>query len=211
MLKNLLTIFYPISCSKYSNQNLISGDLLFYRADSFTMHVSDFIGGISAVSSEPIYHVTMIVESHPDNITIIQALPGKGVFISNHKNICDVESIFNIIEVSRVDVDKYIAYKAVEIAKQHIGESYNDIFSPDSINSKGEHSFYCSQLIQYAYNGASEHEIFPSHPMGFPNQDGIVSTYWMQYFESLNTEVPVGMNGSHPGIMYESDFLFCIT
>lgn len=211
MIKSLLSSFYPVSCVRYSNQNLLPGDLLFYRADSIFSNFSNFITGIIAVSSEPIYHVAMIVESDQNNITIVQASPGRGVFASSYKSICDVEGVFNIIEVYRVDADQVITSRAVEIAMQYIGDSYNDIFSPVFINSKGERSFYCSQLIQRAYNEASESEIFPSHPMGFPLQDGKVSDDWLKYFENLNAEVPVGVNGSHPGIMYDSEFLFCVT
>jgi hypothetical protein len=210
MLKNLLSAFYPVSCSRYSNQDLAAGDLLFYRAYFITTHITDFIGGVSAVSSESIYHIAMVVKSHEDNITIIHALPEKGVVANCYKNICDAESVLNEIKVYRVDTTLETINKAVEIATQHIGKAYNDKFSPDFINSKGEHSYYCSQLIQDVYNKASACEIFPSHPMGFPYQDGKVSAYWVQYFEKLNVEVPIGVNGSHPGIIYDSDFLIDI-
>ncbi|MEI6188399.1 MAG: YiiX/YebB-like N1pC/P60 family cysteine hydrolase [Alphaproteobacteria bacterium] len=210
MLKTLLSNFYPISCSRYHNQDLFPGDLLFYRANSVARYVSDFISGVSAVSPESIYHVAIVVESNLDYIAVVQSLPENGVSISYYNNICVVENILSTIEVRRVDVDKYTANKAIEIVRQYIGEAYNDKFSPDFNNSKGEHSFYCSQLIQHAYNEASDSEVFPSHPMGFPGQDGKVSTYWLEYFEKLNVEVPVGVNGSHPGIMYESNFLIDI-
>jgi cell wall-associated NlpC family hydrolase len=210
MLKILLSNFYPLSCSKYNNRDLVPGDLLFYHASSIASFISDFVSGVSSISSESIYHVAMVVESNLDSINIIHAFPGSGVVASHYKNICGAESIFNTIKVRHVDVDRHIAHKAVKIAINHIGEAYNDIFSPNFNNSKGEHSFYCSQLIQYAYNNAADSEIFPSHPMRFHEQDGKVSNYWASYFEKLNLEAPVGVNGSHPGIMYESNYLFNI-
>jgi uncharacterized protein YycO len=40
---------------------------------------------------------------------------------------------------------------AVKWALKQLGSGYNDIFSPDCINSEGKRAFYCCQLAGFYY------------------------------------------------------------
>lgn len=207
MLKRLLS-FFPIPCANYPNQNTLPGDLLFYRASSVLKALSSPIAAITAACDEPIYHIAMVIDSKPNRISIIESTPKDGVFVSTYRSVCAAEGALSTIEVRRVNAHKSITNKAVEIATKYIGEPYNDIFAHNFINSKGEHSFYCSQLIQHAYNEAAASIIFQFVPMIFSGDDSKTTSFWMEYYKNLGVaEVPEGDGGSRPCEMYNADFL----
>jgi hypothetical protein len=205
-------MFFLSDC-RYANKDLLAGDLLFFYKVGLTNFIDhflteNFVSAVSKSHSNSFYHVAMVTSVSADNVTIVEAVPNKSVRSITYNNVCDVKSFLSNVEVSRLDIDRDVVDSAIEIVKSQVGLAYNDIFSSNSINSKGELSFYCSQLIQYAYNEAANDFIFPSRPMSFSSDAGEILPYWISYYNNLGVDiVPEGEMGTHPGGLYESDFL----
>lgn len=98
---------------------------------------------------------------------------------------------------------KYI----LEESKKYLGTPPNDIFSDNNINSKGQFSFYCSQLVEHLYNKASQKPIFYKHPMSFSDSTGNIIPFWIDYFEERNHSIPEGELGTHPSSIAGSEYL----
>ncbi len=180
------------------------GDLVFFAEQS----AEGFENAITAsyISEDKFVHVGilssneypyMLVHSTTKGTfesTLGSALPyghgKKGKIVIKKPNI-------NIIEKEQ----------AIYKSKQYIGLPYNDIFSDDNINSKGEFSFYCSQLVEQVYNNVSSKQIFYKHPMAFGNDDKSAVSFWESYFKERNREIPEGELGTHPTSISQSPFL----
>lgn len=91
----------------------------------------------------------------------------------------------NCFQVCRVALPPSVKQMALSRAKEAIGCAYNDLFAPDHINSKGDRSFYCSQLVTDAYS-ESEME-FPEHFLQFGS--GETLDYWRRFYEDRGRQV----------------------
>ncbi|KAE9549398.1 hypothetical protein FO519_007388 [Halicephalobus sp. NKZ332] len=101
------------------------------------------------------------------------------------------------IEFCEVDVEKSKRVLAVDFASKSIGSEYNDVFSPENINSKGKKSFYCCQLVSQAYG----RDLFNDHRLNFLDGQGNFIDYWVYYFRERNYNIPQGALGTHPSIL----------
>ncbi|KJH51012.1 betaine-aldehyde dehydrogenase domain protein [Dictyocaulus viviparus] len=99
------------------------------------------------------------------------------------------------MEIMSINCPATIKIQAAAFAESKIGLPYNDIFSPNCINSGGEASYYCSQLITEAYKGKFE---FPEHKLNFRTKGGKFIEFWQQYYEERRCKIPQGEEGSHP-------------
>ena len=194
------------NCNNYPNTNLQIGDLVFFRPKSF--FESSFVSGIVASSptGKAFYHVAMLAKVAADEIELIEATPKQGVAVTEYKNLCKTHGFFSDVEVSRIKLPADEIAEAVNSAINLRGSEYNDLFAPNFINSNGKKSFYCSQLIQHAFNMATEKEIFADIPMSFKDSTG---EYWKDYYEARSSEVLQDAPGTHPASIYESEFLMC--
>lgn len=196
------------NCYNYNNSKLKPGDLVFFEPKNL---LEGFTSAI--ISSSPtgraFSHVAMIVQVDEDSIYLIDAVPVYGVRISQYENLCQTHGFFADIEISRVSLPLSDILSAIDIAINLAGHEYNDLFAPDFINSGGNISSYCSQLIQYAYNMAVQKDIFLDIKMSFKDDTGEISEYWKNYYEERSALVLQDMPGSHPASIYESEFLTC--
>lgn len=201
-------MFY--NCYNYYNNDLRIGDLVFFK--SIILSRDNFVSSIisSAKNSNNIYHVAMIIEAKEDKVSLIDATPIHGVKITSYANLCKTHGFFQDIEVARVNFDANYIQNVIAAAKEMEGLAYNDIFSPNLINSKKQVSFYCSQLVQTAYNDAGAGEVFPDIKMNFLDENGVTLNYWKEYYELKSEKIPQDMPGSHPASLYESNNLIFI-
>lgn len=202
-------IAYLYNCYNYPNTKIKAGDLVFYQPKNFLK--SNFISAIteSSPTDMSFYHVAMVARAETDVIELIEADSQKGVIVTEHKNICNTHGLFSDVEVSRANLPDEEIKQAIDISINLVGSEYNDLFSPDFINSKGNKSFYCSQIIQYAFNLAALNNIFPDIPMSFRDSKGEISNYWKEYYATRLSPIPQDEPGTHPASIYESEFLTC--
>ncbi len=185
------------------------GDIIFFAEPS-----GEPIGFTDAVaksyaSEERFVHVGLVAEG--EDVPIIHALPGRGVI---ENDAIDLTKGFlkngGRVVVKRMQDDVAPVNDIVETAYHYLKYPYNDIFSDDNLNSKGEFSFYCSQFVEFVFQEAFEREIFLKHPMSFNDQNGDVIPYWNSYFSARRSEIPEGKMGTHPGSIYENENLIFV-
>ena len=166
------------NCYNYPNIKLKAGDLVFFKPKA--IFGNNFISAI--VSSSPtekaFYHVSIIARVDAASIELIEASPKNAVVNIEYKNLCKTHGFLSDIEVLRVDLPENKISEAIKIAHSLVGSAYNDIFASNFFNSKGEKSFYCSQLIQHTFNMAALMEVFPDIKMSFKDNTGEISPYW---------------------------------
>ncbi len=113
--------------------------------------------------------------------------------------------------VSKVNLKKYLletgqkifvyrypsidAEATKELAEKYIGYKYNHSFYPDN------GTFYCSQYI------AEILPIFNTIPMQFGDGEKAISDYWEDYYKDLGLHVPLGLEGTNPKQLSESEKL----
>lgn len=148
---------------------------------------------VSTTDSD-VFHVAMIV----DEERIVHALPNKGVCLQSLESA--VEEINpDVIELGRLDVGADQKRGALSFALQQAkgGAEYNDLFSNDCINSRNRHSFYCCQLVIYAYRSASltNQSPFLDHSLNFKDKSGHISAFWKDYYRTRGfSSVPQGFS-----------------
>lgn len=197
------------NCYNYPNTKLKAGDLVFFEVKNFFK--SNFVSAVisSSPTTRAFYHVAMIVEAKNNSIQLIDSSPTQGVIITEYKNLCKTHGFYNDIEVSRTNLPTDVIDNVIDNAINLVGSEYNDIFASNFINSKGNKSFYCSQIVQYAFNIAAKRNVFPDIPMNFKDQSNEIAQYWIDYYKAKSLDVPQDMPGSHPASLYESEFLTC--
>ena len=92
---------------------------------------------------------------------------------------------------------------AIAYAEAQKGKPYDKLFL------MSENSFYCSDLIYYAFKHANhETPVFATAPMTF--KDPKTQEYfpaWVDYYKSLGVPIPQGQPGINPGGMSREDCL----
>lgn len=194
-----------VSAENWKNCNLQKGDIAFFiyddkstkndEVDSFGKAV------IASHKSASVFH-NAIIYGTTNRISIIHA-DTKGVVNESLQKVYEDENIDKNVKIKFFRVDKNIGEKAADCAHSYIGHPYNDIFANNQINSQGQHSFYCSQLVEFCFNKVTTAPIFHKHPLNFRDANGNLSEYWVKYFQERGMEVPEQDIGTHPGSLYE--------
>jgi len=194
------------SCGNETSKTstLKNGDILF--CGTTNSDLSDAINTVTQTEEAHNYSHMGILSSTGSTPTVIHAYPEKGV--------CE-EPLDTFIKHREEEGSEVYAYrieslgtkallKAVETARALVGKPYNDSY----IISKGQESYYCSQLAHDAF--ASE-EVFKLYPMDFkaPGTDSFYNT-WIEYYEDLNIEIPQGKPGCNPNKMATNERLIPI-
>ena len=136
-------------------------------------------------------HVAMVYKSN-DETFVIHAIPNRGVikqrftnFLADHKN-----TRIYLYRVTK-DIDRG---NVIKRAKDMIGKPYNNLF----LNHR--ESFYCSQLVTYAYELEG---IFKLSPLRFGQNDEI-DEKWTEYYREYEMNVPIDELGSSPNLLVEN-------
>ncbi|KAI6186582.1 Betaine-aldehyde dehydrogenase family protein [Aphelenchoides besseyi] len=175
-----------------------AGDLVFFRrllnnqqsTTSFETAVIDV-----AVIDSDVYHVGMIVNEED----IVHSIPDRGVVLQPLKQA--IEQLHpDVVEVGKMDVTIEHKMEALGFAMKEVDHAeYNDLFMPDCINSRNRRSFYCCQLVVFAYTAAfSLPSPFLNHRLNFKDKTGKIAEFWIDYYRKRNRDVPQDQPGSHP-------------
>ncbi|VDK68604.1 unnamed protein product [Litomosoides sigmodontis] len=110
-------------------------------------------------------------------------------------------------EVYRAQLSETVRINACKWAKYKVGADYNDIFSPNMRNSKGNEAFYCCQLVAKSYEAAGISDFCPSHELNFKDSNGKTLPFWEEYYRVRSLPIPQDMPGSHPSKLIHSKYL----
>ncbi|TPR53832.1 hypothetical protein DY036_04885 [Apilactobacillus kunkeei] len=92
------------------------------------------------------------------------------------------------------DIDSDVV---INRAKKVIGKPYNNLF----LNHYD--SFYCSQLVTYAFELEN---VFHLTPLRF-GQNGEIDAKWVNYYQEYDRNVPIHEIGSSPNSLVESNMI----
>lgn len=184
-----------IACNNEKNK-LQEGDLLFQD-----LNCGDLCNAIEAVTDgvngKNFSHCAIIVKIN-DSLKVIEAI-GDKVQASTITNFFARSGDTNIIKnitVARInDTDEKLIPQATSFIKKQINQPYDDEF----ILNNGK--WYCSELLFEAFKNANNNkEYFNLNPMTFkdPKTKQFFSA-WVDYYKSLNKEIPEGKLGLNPG------------
>ena len=183
----LLGILLSTACSR---EGLRTGDLLFQAGES------DFTEAITSVTDGIWSHVG-IVEKTPESVFILEASPDCGVvrtplsaFLDEAAHLSDGTPVVKACRIQGLTREE--ASSAIERAKGFLGRSYDFAFLP------GMEEVYCSELVHACILKKDGTPLFEARPMTFCDSTGKTSPYWIQYYESLGTDIPEGVPGTNP-------------
>ena len=97
-----------------------------------------------------------------------------------------------LVAVGRViaDCDMRASMKQ---ALNYLGRPYDHFYMPD------DKEIYCSELVQKSYIDHRGHNVFPTIPMSFHDENGKILDFWIQFYSFYHREVPEGEPGTNPG------------
>uniref|UniRef100_A0A914MF83 Aldehyde dehydrogenase domain-containing protein n=1 Tax=Meloidogyne incognita TaxID=6306 RepID=A0A914MF83_MELIC len=200
--------------------NISIGDLLFfYKAKTAQQKNRDddsqMREAISAVSFDygNAFHVGIIVDEQKGRV--IHAAKD-GVVVQNIEDaLKDLSPEY--AELCHVELKSEWKRAAISWALKQLGSGYNDLFSPDCINSEGKRAFYCCQLAVKSYAETNDQDKglspFPKHELNFLDSKGELLPFWLDYYRKLspqNPHPPQGQPGSHPSKLRSSQLLTSI-
>ena len=163
---------------------LKDGDLLFIRG------LSDISKAITDIDRQSCYsHVGIYFDG-----MIYHATSKYGVVRQNITEYLNEEE-------REVSVYRYPLIDCAKVkaeAVKYLGLPYNHTFYPD-----GE-GFYCSQYVSKIL------PVFDNVPMKFGDDTHEVSQFWADYFAELGVKVPLGLEGTNPFQLSQSDTLVFI-
>jgi len=154
---------------------------------------SRFDSAISQATSRNEYDYTHvgIIERCGNNCFVIEAEPSRGVVRTQLDSFLQHNETVHYYRINE-DID---LQGAVERAKSHLGEPYDNCFLPHN------GSLYCSELVWEAFLTADGAHLFTARPMNFRSPDGTFSDYWTELFSHLGMSIPQDTLGTNPNDM----------
>ncbi|MBD0402323.1 YiiX/YebB-like N1pC/P60 family cysteine hydrolase [Flammeovirga sp. EKP202] len=199
----VLVAFFSCTAEKdpLNIAHLQEGDILFQDVDCGPF--CDAINKVtSGVNGKNFSHCA-IVAQEGDSLFIIEAV-GKGVVKTSFDDFFAKQTGEGGTLVGRMKAEySDLAPKAAKNAFQYLGKSYDEVF--DIKNDK----YYCSELIYETYKEANnDQEVFKLYPMTYKDPDtNEFFPIWVDYFKTLEYEIPEGKAGLNPGGVSKSEFL----
>ena len=186
------------------------GDLVFFLQDS-TDKSHDKAILLADKNHGNVLHVAILYKVYP-TLSIIHATQKKGIVMEKLNTAFNniFENDKGRLQFYRVNANDKVIESALNYAKSHLRRPYNDVFAENNINSSGQHSFYCSQLVEQAFNQASDVPIFKKQPLNFRDHEGKIIKYWKEYYKTLRLPIPENQLGTHPGSIYKSENITAI-
>jgi hypothetical protein len=203
MLKNIyfILLFILTSCSVQKTQNekdLRNGDLIFVEAKE--ENLSGAINRVTQKSEVANFDHLGIIEISSDGIFVLHASPKLG---------SAKESLKDFYEKNRANQQEMVIYRlkknyqsgipeAIEQANLMLNKPYNFTYILN------DDSYYCSDFVERAFRNFV---IFEHIPMNFKNKDGQIDSFWVDFYEKQNLDVPQDQPGTNPNQLAESDKL----
>ncbi len=181
------------------------GDILFQDLDC-----GPFCDAIEKVTTgynnSNLSHVGMVVTSESGHNVVIEA-NGDGVIITPIDTFLnrqlDLQGNPKVIQARLKPQYRNLIPSAIAESKALLGKSYDEVFD---INND---SYYCSELIYWAFKNANEGTpLFELKPMTFVDPGtGKTFDIWVDYYANLGLVIPEGQPGLNPGGMSTSPFI----
>ena len=95
---------------------------------------------------------------------------------------------------------------ALEFAENTLAHPY------DAHYSDTKKSWYCSELVVDAFRHANNGQfLFQETPMSFRDMEsGELLPYWVNFYQSINKDIPEGQPGSHPALLSRSEKILVV-
>ncbi len=199
-----LIIAFTISCSNNKTDfELQDGDLLFQDLDCGEL--CEAIEKVTTgINNADLSHIGLIIKNNNNKLVVLEAI-GKNV----HET--DIDKFLNRnsdkqgnpkVIVGRLK-SRYIKLipLATKYAKDLTNRPYDNVFD---INNN---SYYCSELIYYAFLKANNNiAFFKLFPMTFIDPEtNKTFPAWTDYYNTLKCEIPEGKLGLNPGSISRSE------
>ncbi|MDR2292066.1 MAG: hypothetical protein LBE11_01150 [Prevotellaceae bacterium] len=200
MKKIILAIsLFAVTTDIFAQLDLKSGDLLFQVGKSTTL--SNAIAQVTSGADSVNYTHVGIVSTENDEVFVIEATPPKvrkvalDTFMNNSRKVDGKP----IVAVGRLK-SKYfdIIPQAIKNAETYLGKPYDYVYSPDN------DEYYCSELVYLAFKNKKGKPVFKAKKMTFCDDNGNMTTEWIQHFAKYKVPVPEGRKGTNPGDMSKS-------
>lgn len=195
-------ILLVASCAK-KEFKLKTGDLVF----SVSKENTDFVNAIKTSTANkaetPFSHMGIVTVEN-NKTYIIEATAPEGVVKTLISDFIDKAAVSNnkpVMAVGRLKSEyRYTIAAAIENANSLLGQSYD--YAYDESND----SYYCSELVRYAFRDTTNSFIFPALVMSFKNKEsGETEPYWIAHYQQLNQPIPEGAPGTNPMDMSKSE------
>lgn len=179
---------------------LKKGDLLFQDLDCGSL--CDAIESVTqGIGNAHFSHVAIVTNKSKKDVMLIEAIGSEvkitklNDFLKRSLDGCGRPKVV----VGRVN-DLSIVENAVENLKKYIGQPYDDVFNIEN------NSYYCSELVYFAFKNMKDENIFTMMPMTYKDKKtGKTFKSWEEYFNNLNVEIPEGEPGINPGGISRSE------
>lgn len=173
---------------------LQEGDLLFQDLDCGPLceAIESVTQGINRAHFS---HVAIVYKKTKDKVILIEAIGSEVKYIDLNdflKRSYDDYGRPKVV-VGRLK-DRNIIKKAIINLDNYIGKPYDDAFDMEN------DSYYCSELVYFAFQNEKGENIFSMNPMTYKDKEsGKFFQPWVEYFKKLNKDVPEGQPGINPG------------
>lgn len=185
-------------------ERLEEGDLVFQDLDCGPL--CDAIEAVTeGFQGRDFSHVAIIIKEN-NRLRAIEAIGSEVRTIS-------IDSLFmraamkNKFLVMRLnDEYQHITKDISKNAIKYIGKKYDDRFIMHN------DSLYCSELVYEVFNkSANKRELFHLQEMTYkePGTDHFFRA-WVEYYKSLNSNIPEGLPGINPGLISRSPYLHIV-
>ncbi len=191
-----------VVAQKPYQQKIKTGDLLFQNLDSGPL--CDAIETVTeGYNAQKFSHIGLAY-SRKDSMYIIEAI-GKDVHLTSLQEFMARTNHPTIIARLKKQY-QYLTNAAIQEALKQLGASYDDAF----IYNNGK--YYCPELIYDAFKRANNNKpFFKLEPMTF--KDPTTHQFfpaWVDYYKSLNMDIPEGKPGINPGGISTSNKIMII-
>jgi len=178
---------------------LREGDLLFQDLDCGSL--CEAIESVTfGIDSAHFSHVGIVSSVKNGKVAVLEAMGDKvreidlDDFLNRYKDEVDRPKVV----VGRLK-NPDIIENAMKNLQKYLGKSYDNVFNVDN------DSYYCSELVYFAFKDHLGKNIFALMPMTYKNQNGKYFKSWIDYFNKLNIAIPQGKPGINPGGISRSD------
>lgn len=191
-----------VVAQKPYQQKIKTGDLLFQNLDCGPL--CDAIETVTeGYNAQKFSHIGLAY-SRKDSMYIIEAI-GKDVHLTSLQEFMARTNHPTIIARLKKQYQHLIP-AAIQEALKHLGDVYDDAF----IYNNGK--YYCSELIYDAFKKANNNKpFFKLEPMTF--KDPATHQFfpaWVDYYKSLNMNIPESKPGINPGGISTSNKIMII-
>ncbi len=191
----LISLFFFTACSRYTAQDLQTGDLIFQDLDCGELcdAIEEVTEAQFHVKGPALSHVGIVIKQDGDT-SLLEAYGGK-VTLTPLKDVLarkqnNQPRIVRATALKGLPSDFGERLKAIE--KEYLGVPYDDVFAWDN------RRYYCSELVADIFNRIVGREYFAPAPMSFGANDSPAHEVWLKYFTAHGVPIPDGQIGISP-------------